>query len=114
MATRVASPDFVGRETELAQLGAALARASEAAVVLIGGESGVGKTRLVAELIAAAVADGTRVLAGECVALGDSELPYAPIVSALRDLSRDEVERVLGLTSAGLAPLLPQLGEADA
>jgi predicted ATPase len=115
MATRVASPVFVGREAELGALEGALARAraGEPAVALVGGESGVGKSRLIAELIARALANGTRVLTGECVALGDAELPYAPIVAALRGLDRVEVEAVVGLATAGLAPLLPQLGDGD-
>src|SRR4051812_12697375 len=113
--TRVASPAFVGREAELAQLENALgrARSGEPAVALIGGESGVGKSRLVAELIARAHASGTRVLAGDCVALGDTELPFAPIVAALRGLERDEVEGIVGRAAGGLAPLLPQLGDAE-
>src|SRR5690242_3395904 len=112
MATRVASPEFVGRETELAQLESALARArgGEPAVALIGGESGVGKSRLLAEAMARALAGGARVLAGDCVALGDAELPYAPIVAALRGLDGDEVEAIVGGAAASLAPLLPQLG----
>src|SRR3954451_2053933 len=116
MATRGASPEFVGRETELAQLEGALARArgGEPALALIGGESGVGKSRLVAELMAGALVGGTRVLAGDCVALGDAELPYAPIVAALRSVDGEEVEAIVGHAAAGLAPLLPQLGAGDA
>src|SRR4051812_5576565 len=115
MASRVASPEFVGRRSELAELEAALARAgaAEPAVVLVGGESGVGKTRLVAELIARAVANGTRVLTGDCVALGDAELPYAPIIAALGDIERSEVEEIVGAAASGLARLLPQLGNDD-
>jgi predicted ATPase len=100
MATRVASPEFVGREAELE--GASVrARAGEPAVALVGGESGVGKSRLIAALITRARADGTRVLTGECVALGDADLPYAPIVAALRGLDRAEVEAIVGPATAG-------------
>src|SRR3954451_11140547 len=118
MATRLASPEFVGRGPELAALESALERAAggEPAVVLVGGESGVGKTRLVAELIAHPVGQGTRVLTGDCIDLGEAELPYAPVVAALRDLDREEVQAIVGGGAAGLAPLLPQLegGEAGA
>jgi tetratricopeptide (TPR) repeat protein len=79
-------------------------------VALVSGESGVGKTRLVAELAARARAQGARVLTGDCVDLGDGELAYAPIVSALRGLDADE----LGGAAAGLAPLLPQLDPPEA
>jgi DNA-binding CsgD family transcriptional regulator len=109
---RVTSPDFVGRERELAGLGAALERAADRrpAVVLVAGESGVGKTRMVSELGARAREQGARVLTGDCVDLGDGELAYAPIVSALRGLTPDE----LGGGAAGLAPLLPQLDAPEA
>ena len=52
-------------------------------MVFVAGESGVGKTRLLRELIDTAGADG-RVLGGACIELGDDELPYAPLVAALR------------------------------
>ena len=73
MGGRVASPTFVGRIEELQTLEAARGRAAdgEPAVVLVGGEAGVGKTRLVAELTARCAADGTRVLAGGCVPVGE-------------------------------------------
>jgi DNA-binding CsgD family transcriptional regulator/tetratricopeptide (TPR) repeat protein len=70
----------------------------------------VGKTRLVSELAARAGAQGARVLTGDCVDLGDGELAFAPIVSALRGLSADE----LGGSAVGLAPLLPQLDAPEA
>lgn len=60
------SPVFVGRGAELAALVAALESAvhGEPAVVLVGGEAGVGKTRLVEEAAERARASGTRVLTG--------------------------------------------------
>src|SRR5215217_6298224 len=82
MGGRVASPTFVGRIEELELLEAARGRAAdgEPAVVLVGGEAGVGKTRLIAELTSRYVTDGARVLTGGCVPVGDGVLPYAPIV----------------------------------
>jgi predicted ATPase len=61
MGGRVVSPIFVGRVEELDVLKAALGRAknSEPAAVLVGGEAGVGKTRLVAELLDAALPTGS-------------------------------------------------------
>src|SRR5829696_853487 len=81
MGGRVASPTFVGRVEELELLEAARRRAAdgEPAVVLVGGEAGVGKTRLIAELTDRCVADGTRVLTGGCVPVREGALPYAPI-----------------------------------
>jgi DNA-binding NarL/FixJ family response regulator len=117
MGGRVASPTFVGRVEDLRLLHAARGRAanSEPAVVLVGGEAGVGKTRLVAELTASCVADGTRVLCGGCVPVGDGTLPYAPIVAALRPLPHDlgvvAVRELVGPSWPELARLLPALGE---
>ena len=117
MGGRVVSPTFVGRIEELDVLEAALVRAtnSEPAVVLVGGEAGVGKTRLVAELTARCAIDGTRVLTGGCVPVGDGALPYAPIVEALRplpaELGADAVRELAGPSWPELARLLPGLGE---
>src|SRR4029450_5764338 len=62
MGGRIASPTLIGRIEELQTLEAARVRAAngEPAVVLVGGEAGVGKTRLVAELTARCAADGAR------------------------------------------------------
>jgi predicted ATPase/DNA-binding CsgD family transcriptional regulator len=119
MGGRVASPTFVGRLEELQTLEAARVRAAngEPAVVLVGGEAGVGKTRLVAELAARWAADGVRVLHGGCVPVGDGALPYAPIVEALRTLLAEvgveAVRELVGSSWPELARLLPTLGEPD-
>jgi len=86
--------------------------------VLLGGEAGVGKSRLVSEFAAAAAADGACVLVGGCLELGTDGLPFAPFTAVLRDLvhefGADEVASMLpGRTTRGLARLLPELGEAD-
>jgi ATP/maltotriose-dependent transcriptional regulator MalT len=116
MATGVTSTRLVGRSLELAQLEAALADAAlgQPSLAFVVGESGVGKSRLVSELQARAGAQGTRVLRGDCVELGEGELAYAPLVTALRPLVRDG-DPVLGALPgdirAELATLLPGLGE---
>jgi DNA-binding NarL/FixJ family response regulator len=115
---RVSSPTFVGRAEQLASFDQALARASQGdpVVVLVAGESGVGKTRLISECGERAVAAGARVLTGDCVELGEGELPYAPIVGALRDLQRDlGTEQLVELAGPGgteLGRLLPEAGAA--
>jgi len=114
MATGVTSQRIVGRELELAQLQAALADAAagQPSLAFVVGESGVGKSRLVAELEARAAADGTRVLSGECVELGEGELAYAPLVTALRPLVRDAdpvLDTLPDDIRAELATLLPGL-----
>ncbi len=115
MTAGTVSPIFVGRRPELSALAAALERAlaGEPAVALVGGEAGVGKTRLVEELGAAATAAGARVLSGACVELGGDRLPLAPLADALRALARstpeDELTELLGPARGGLARLLPEL-----
>src|ERR1700748_569643 len=80
MGRRGASPVLVGRAAEMAALEAApeTARQGEPAAVLIGGEAGVGKTRLISEFTAAARGLGVRVLTGACLELGADGLPYSP------------------------------------
>src|SRR5689334_22881825 len=82
---------LVGRLNELAHLEAALRRADQGspATVLISGEAGVGKSRLLREFAGPAAGKGARVLVGACVDLGSGDLPYAPLVDALRTLVRD-------------------------
>jgi DNA-binding CsgD family transcriptional regulator/tetratricopeptide (TPR) repeat protein len=120
MGGRMASSTFVGRVEELQVLEAARRRAAttEPAVVLVGGEAGVGKTRLVAELTARCATDGMRVLYGGCVPVGGDGLPYAPVVEALRalpnELGLDAVRELAGPSWRELARLLPSLGEPEA
>ena len=82
---RVTSPRLIGRGPELAALASAYRRAEsgELSVVLLGGEAGIGKTRLVEEHVAAIRAAGGRVLIGECVQVGETSLPYGPFIDAL-------------------------------
>src|SRR5687767_10854504 len=73
---------MVGRSEALAALDAALERAP--AVVLVAGDAGIGKTRLVREFTDAAEAT---LLWGDCVPMQAGELPYAPFTSALRGVA---------------------------
>jgi ATP/maltotriose-dependent transcriptional regulator MalT len=116
--TRVTSSRFIGRTRELTELEAALhdASAGRPSLAFIAGESGVGKTRLLKELERNALAAGARVVSGDCVSLGEDELPYAPIVAALRSLTRDGdpvLDELGPATRAGLASLLPELARAN-
>ncbi|WP_371674387.1 AAA family ATPase [Streptomyces sp. NBC_00289] len=114
--TRSVSPVFVGRTDELHALNDALARATagEPQALLLGGEAGVGKTRLVEEFATAACRQGAVVALGGCVEIGADGLPFAPFSTALRALRR-ELPRELAAAAAGqdeeLARLLPELGE---
>ncbi|MFE7838077.1 AAA family ATPase [Streptomyces sp. NPDC057474] len=126
--TRSVSPVFVGRADELEVLREALARAGGGAAgaagsggdgggpqaLLLGGEAGVGKTRLVEEFAGEAVRGGAVVALGGCVEIGADGLPFAPFSTALRALRR-ELPDELAAAAAGqeqeLARLLPELGE---
>jgi ATP/maltotriose-dependent transcriptional regulator MalT len=109
------SPVFVGRQSERAELVESLeaAVAGSTQFVVVGGEAGVGKSRLVAELLDEAHARSVRVLSGQCVQLGTEGLPFAPLVDALRVLARsmphEEFDHALGPARSALLRLLPNL-----
>src|ERR1700758_5556226 len=84
MVGRVSSERFIGRAEYLE----ALLDAAGGAVVITG-DAGVGKSRLVAELARRAGHEGRLGLIGECLELAEGELPYVPIVSALAPVLRD-------------------------
>jgi DNA-binding CsgD family transcriptional regulator/tetratricopeptide (TPR) repeat protein len=116
VALRVSSPVLVGRAAEAGQLWAAFerAQAGSPATVVVAGEAGVGKTRLVTELLGRVQAQGALGLAGGCLDVGEGVIAYAPLVEALRSLGGAvdpaELERVLGGAGAELARLVPELG----
>jgi predicted ATPase len=94
VATRVSSPSFVGRVEPLARLRAA-ARPQGVGAVVVGGEAGVGKTRLVRQIadeVAQPVADEGAgcVLSGTCIDLGEGGPPFGPMVEILRTLVRED------------------------
>ena len=83
--------------------------------MLVAGDAGVGKSRLLAELDPSRrERRGGRVLVGGCLDLGEGGLPYAPFVEALRSLARslDAGERTaaFGPSADVLARLVPDLG----
>ncbi|MFJ6659332.1 AAA family ATPase [Streptomyces sp. NPDC091377] len=124
---RSVSPVFVGRTQEMGALREALSRVAgraaappgggEPQVLLLGGEAGVGKTRLVEEFATGAVRAGAVVALGGCVEIGADGLPFAPFSAALRALRR-ELPEEMATAAAGqeeeLARLLPELGETAA
>jgi predicted ATPase len=84
-------PRFVGRADELEQLSGLLdrARSGSPTTVLVYGEAGVGKTRLVTELVASARGHGMQTFVGGCVTVGGRSLAFAPFAEALRPLATD-------------------------
>jgi DNA-binding CsgD family transcriptional regulator len=79
---------FVGRVRELEALGRALdaMAAGRGETVLVGGEAGIGKTRLASELARQARTAGFAVLVGRSIDLVGTELPYQPFAEALHPL----------------------------
>lgn len=107
---------FVGRDAELERMKLRWkeAVAGERRAVLFGGEPGVGKTRLAAELAAFAYEDGGGVvLAGRCDE--DLGVPYQPFVEALRHFLNhtppETLPERLGRYGGELVRLLPEVAE---
>ena len=90
---------LIGRDAPLRELEDALA--APPAAVLLSGEAGIGKTRLVTEIESAA----GFVLHGECLEFGGEALPYGPVVAALRGLPSDWLA---AQPTDGLAAVLPR------
>jgi len=108
---------MVGRTAELQQLEDALADAASGrpSLAFVAGDSGVGKTRLVTELTRRAEQAGAEVLSGDAVELGEGEVPYAALMSALRPLARaghPSLDALHPRDRAELARLLPGLAGA--
>jgi DNA-binding CsgD family transcriptional regulator/tetratricopeptide (TPR) repeat protein len=107
VSVRTSSPTLVGREVELGTIVEVVAERPSA--VFISGEAGMGKTRLIAELLRRPELDGVRVLAGACQPLREP-FPYGPILEALRSAG----DRPLGPLSpvvGVLRPLLPEIAD---
>src|SRR4051812_12014314 len=106
---------FVGRSAELEGLRTLMpaAEADNNRVVLLGGEPGSGKSRLVREFAAEASSGGALVLYGACDA--EVRTPYGPFVEALDQLARatepDELRAALGSGGGEITRLLPDLGK---
>ncbi len=85
---RDAPPAFIGRQAELVQLDAAWQRAArgEPQLVLIGGDAGIGKTRLLREYLAQSATERVTALGG-CVPVAGGSLPYLPFTELLRTLA---------------------------
>src|SRR5215207_8053044 len=111
MAGGYTSRAFIGRAEELRRLAAALDRAEQEQpqLVLLSGDAGVGKTRLLLEFAGRAQQRGSRVLVGGCVELGDIGLAYLPVVDALRGLADNPADAELLAEVATTAPAIGRL-----
>lgn len=119
MRSPASSASLIGREPDLEALREELAAVADGQprAVVIGGEAGIGKSRLVSEFLSEA-ASGAPVLAGRSVDLGSDGAPYAPFTAILRQLvdaiGLDAVLAAAGPGSGVLSVLLPELASADA
>ena len=106
---------FVGRGVELARLRSTLRDVSAGAgrAVIVAGEAGIGKSRLLDRFADVAAEEGALVLQGACLETADGTIPYAPFVEILRDLVRatpaERLPALLGPGRAELARLIPEL-----
>jgi DNA-binding CsgD family transcriptional regulator/tetratricopeptide (TPR) repeat protein len=115
MARRVTSSALVGRADELKAVhdAASSAKAGRARIVLVAGDAGIGKTRLIGELCARIEQEGMLAALGGCIQLGDASLAYAPLVEVLRELRRHLGAEALGaLLGPGMASVGALLGDA--
>ena len=103
MGGRLSSGTFVGRAAELHRLDDMLAAVSDTGVsaVLIGGDAGIGKSRLIDEFCRRARTRGALVAVGYCTPAEGGGLPFGPVVGVVRDASRQlataDVARTLGV-----------------
>src|SRR6266487_4950433 len=110
----VICPVLIGRPSELAALQALIAQIGNAPgqIVLISGEAGIGKSRLVAEAKMYAQEQHFLLLQGNCFPT-DRSFPYAPLLDLLRSFflasSTATVEALVRPYARELAPLLPDI-----
>ncbi|MGI9623242.1 MAG: ATP-binding protein, partial [Acidimicrobiales bacterium] len=104
----------VGRRTELSVLEEhlhALTDERTGGMLLISGEAGVGKSRLIEALIDMAHSRGTNVLLGRCIHLGETLLPVAPVVDFMAELDRqldsETFDEIVGPAKSEMAGYLP-------
>ena len=122
MGARRSSPTLVGRAEELAELedafGSVTANTSDIVTVLLSGDAGIGKSRLVDEFCSRARGVGALVATGACAPADGGGLPYGPVVGILRDLVRqldiETARQALGPAISGLGLDLPGFGPGDA
>src|SRR4051794_18142593 len=115
VAVHTTSRTLIGRDAELTEIASLLGvrsfgdSASEPVQVVLSGDAGVGKTRILVELRDLPVAEGWRVVAGHCLDFGDSALPYLPFSEVLGRLEAELPEVVERVAEAhpALARLQP-------
>ncbi len=118
VARAILCPVIVGRDAAMATLERALERGAsrQGQAILLTGEAGIGKSRLVAEARARAAARDYAIFAGQCFE-EDRALPFAPFLELLQSQlaarPTDEWVRALGPAAPALAALLPELSRSE-
>jgi DNA-binding CsgD family transcriptional regulator/tetratricopeptide (TPR) repeat protein len=118
MGSRVVSTALVGRSAEMAELAAAFRQALDdgPALALVAGEAGIGKSRLVREFVAG-LDPQVRQVVGNCLEFGAESLPFAPFLTIVRRLVReqgaDNLATLLPGHGRSLAAWLPDFGDQD-
>lgn len=106
------SPVLIGRATQVEYLYRRLTEDCGSETVIISGEAGIGKSRLMREARTLAEGAGFEVLQGSCFER-DSALPYSLVIDLLRnhllDRSPAEVEALMGDLGCEIAKLVPEL-----
>ena len=109
----VVCPILVGRSSEMNVLQEYIETAAggQGGIVLLSGEAGIGKSRLVAELQQSASAQDFQLLSGQCFPT-DRSCSYAPLLDLLRaflaPLSPAQITTAMGASARALLPLLPE------
>ncbi len=109
---------MVGRDADLAHVRVLFDRAGDGipGAVLVEGEAGIGKSRLLREF-AGGIADRADVHVGWCLDLGAARSPFGPLTAILRSivarLGADRVREQLGVGVEALGTLLPELSATE-
>ncbi len=105
---RLTAPVLVGRESEFGTLLAAALKPP--AVTVVEGEAGVGKTRLVGEVLLEPALREWRTLVGFCQPFREP-LPFGPVIEALRGAHDRPLAHAPGAIAGALRPFIPELSE---
>ena len=87
---RSRTESIVGRAAELEDLLRSASVAERSRMVLLSGDAGVGKTRLLAEVLGRLAERGWRRLVGHCLDFGETTMPYLPFAEMLGEVGKDD------------------------
>jgi DNA-binding CsgD family transcriptional regulator/tetratricopeptide (TPR) repeat protein len=117
---RLSYSELVGRRSELTEVTALFESGrSTGATVLVGGEAGIGKTRLIGEICARARHSGHVTAVGACVPVESRVLAYASLVGLLRDLERqfggrpEAADLRVAMQAIRMSPARPSIADGD-